>query len=139
VIKFCSVFLIGFTVYSAFPSSTAATQARGGYLNGFPNDPSFFPIGVWLRSPERAPAYKAIGINTFIGLWEGPTEDQLAALTKFDMFVVASQNEVGLHSTNRGIIKGWLMMMSRITPNLSVLAFTEVVFPQVRLFAERKK
>jgi hypothetical protein len=43
VIKFCSVFLIGFTVYSAFPSSTAATQAREGYLNGIPNDPSFFP------------------------------------------------------------------------------------------------
>ena len=63
---------------------------------------------MWLRSPERAPAYKAIGINTFIGLWEGPTEDQLAALTKYDMFVVASQNEVGLHSRNRGMIKRWL-------------------------------
>ena len=61
-----------------------------------------------MQSPARAPAYKAIGINTFVGLWKGPTEDQLAALTKYDMFVVASQNDVGLHSVNREIIKGWL-------------------------------
>jgi len=88
--------------------SVAASSARDDYPNGFPNDPNFFPIGVWLQSPAHAPAYKAIGINTFIGLWKGPTEDQLAELIKYDMFVVASQNDVGLHSTNRRIIKGWL-------------------------------
>lgn len=86
----------------------AASSTCQDYANGFPSDPGFFPIGVWTQSPARAPAYKAIGINTFVGLWKGPTEDQLAALTHYDMFVVASQNEVGLHSTNRGIIKGWL-------------------------------
>lgn len=78
------------------------------FPNGFPDDPGFFPIGVWNQSPARAPAYKAIGINTFVGLWNGPTEIQLAALTKSNMFVVASQNDVGLHSINRGIIKAWL-------------------------------
>lgn len=87
---------------------TAPTFAGEDYSNRFPNDPSFFPIGVWLQSPARAPAYKAIGINTFVGLWKGPTEDQLAALAKYDMFVIARQNDVGLHSINRGIIKGWL-------------------------------
>src|SRR5262249_12595813 len=45
--------------------------------NGFPKDPSFFPIGVWLQSPTRAMSYKAIGINTYVGLWDGPTENQL--------------------------------------------------------------
>ena len=88
--------------------SAAAASAGEDYPNGFPNDASFFPIGVWLQSPARAPAYKAIGINTFVGLWKGPTEDQLATLTKYDMFVVASQNNVALHSINRGVIKGWL-------------------------------
>ena len=76
--------------------------------NGFPNDASFFPIGVWMQSPTRAPAYKAIGINTFVALWSGPTEEQLAILKNNDMFVVASQNDVGLHSINRGIIKAWM-------------------------------
>lgn len=89
-------------------NAATATSAGPDYPNGFPIDPGFFPIGVWTQSPVSAPAYKAIGINTFVGLWKGPTEDQLATLTKYDMFVVASQNDVGLHSANRGIIKGWL-------------------------------
>jgi hypothetical protein len=101
-------FLTCLTIFSVSPFCTAASFSGERYPNGFPSDPSFFPIGVWLQSPERAPAYRAIGINTFVGLWQGPTESQLAVLTKYDMFVVAGQNEVGLHSANRGIIKGWL-------------------------------
>jgi hypothetical protein len=96
------------TILSALLLSVPATSAREVFPNGFPNDSGFFPIGVWNQSPARAPAYKAIGINTFVGVWKGPTEDQLAALTQYDMFVVASQNDVGLHSANRRIIKGWL-------------------------------
>ena len=101
-------FPLWLATFSALLFTGTATSAHEEYPNGFPNDPSFFPIGVWLQSPALAPAYKAIGINTFVGLWKGPTESQLAALTKYDMFVVASQNDVGLHSANRGIIKGWL-------------------------------
>ena len=103
--KFLRRLCLGTVLVSNFFDLASAEQS---YPNGFPTGPSFFPIGVWLQSPEHAPAYKAIGINTFVGLWKGPTEDQLAALAKNDMFVVASQNDVGLHSTYRGIIKGWL-------------------------------
>lgn len=78
------------------------------YPNGFPTDPGFFPIGVWLQSPARAANYKAIGINTFVGLHEGPTEPQLADLARHNMFTVAFQNEIGLKSNNRGVIKAWL-------------------------------
>lgn len=78
------------------------------YPSGFPADPGFFPIGVWLQSPARAGNYKAIGINTFVGLHEGPTEPQLAELARHNMFAVAPQNEVGLTSKNRHVIKGWL-------------------------------
>jgi len=88
--------------------SITASSAHEDYPNGFPSDPSFFPIGVWNQSPSRAPAYKAIGINTFVGLWKGPTEAQLAALARYNMFAVTSQNDIGLRSVNRGIIKGWL-------------------------------
>jgi hypothetical protein len=76
-------------------------------VNGFPNEADFFPIGVWLQSPARAANYKAIGINTFVGLWEGPTEGQLAALANQHMFAVAEQNDVGLKSVNRHVIKAW--------------------------------
>jgi hypothetical protein len=45
-------------------------------------DLSYFPIGVWLQSPFHAPEYKAIGINLFVGLYDGPTETQLAELAR---------------------------------------------------------
>jgi hypothetical protein len=78
------------------------------YSKGFPSDPGFFPIAVWLQSPARARNYKAIGINTFVALWNGPTEAQLAELAKNEMFVVATQNKVALTSVNQSVIKGWL-------------------------------
>ena len=84
--------------------SVLASELR---VNGFPTQADFFPIGVWLQSPARAVKYKAMGINTFVGLWEGPTEEQLAALAQEHMFAVAEQNEVGLNSVNRHVIKAW--------------------------------
>ena len=89
-------------------ASHRANSDGRDYANGLPNQPDFFPIGVWLQSPARALQYKAMGINTYVGLWKGPTEDQLANLNKSNMFAIPSQTEVGLHSANRGIIKGWL-------------------------------
>ena len=77
-------------------------------VNGFPTDADFFPIGVWLQSPTRAANYKAIGINTFVGLNEGPTEAQLAALARQNIFAVAGQNDIGLKSPNRHVIKAWM-------------------------------
>ena len=85
-----------------------AAWAGAPHTNGFPSDSGFFPIGVWLQSPPNAPRYKAMGINTFVGLWQGPTEAQLAELAKQGMYVVAEQNDVGLNSINRGIIKSWM-------------------------------
>lgn len=78
------------------------------YQNGFPKENTIFPLGVWLQSPARASRYKEMGINVFVGLWEGPTEAQLAVLAKYDMFVVAEQNDIGLRSVNRHVIKAWL-------------------------------
>jgi len=94
---------------AALPSAGGQpVPAAGLYANGFPADPGFFPLGVWLQSPKNAASYQAIGINTFVGLWEGPTEAQLAALAGHGMFAVAAQNEIGLGSANRGVIKAWL-------------------------------
>jgi hypothetical protein len=57
---------------------------------------------------KRRRAAQCFRYSGIVGLWKGPTEDQLAALAKYDLFAVASQNDVGLHSGNRDIIRGWL-------------------------------
>lgn len=83
-------------------------SAYAGWRNGPSTDPDFFPIAVWLQSPRNAPQYKAIGINTYIGLWDGPTEKQLAELKKHDMKVICAQNEVGLRHKNDPMIVAWM-------------------------------
>lgn len=76
--------------------------------NGFPIKDDFFPIGVWLQSPTRAAEYKAIGINTFVGLDKEPTEAELATLAWHDMFIVAGQSDTALKSAGRNVIKAWM-------------------------------
>lgn len=71
-------------------------------------DPSYFPIAVWLQQAKNAARYKAAGINLYVGLWEGPTEKQLADLTDEGMPVICYQNEVGLAHLQDPIIVGWM-------------------------------
>src|SRR5512145_616320 len=52
------------------------------------DDPSFFPLAVWLQNPSRAAEYKTAGINIYVGLWRGPTEEQLAKLKEHGMYVI---------------------------------------------------
>jgi hypothetical protein len=78
------------------------------YVNGLPAGPDFFPIGVWLQSPLNAPAYKAMGVNTFVGLYRGPTEAQLAELAKNGMYAIAAQNDIALNSHDSSVVKAWL-------------------------------
>src|ERR1700722_4515346 len=84
-------------------------RAAPVYPNGLPTDPGFFPIGVWTQSPSLASSYKGIGINTYVGLWEGPTEEQLNELAKHNMHVLAMQNEPALHSPHANVIWGWTL------------------------------
>lgn len=72
------------------------------------SDPSFFPIAVWLQNPAKAPRYKAAGINTYVGLWRGPTEEQLAELKRHGMRLFCDQNEVGLAHKDDPTIIGWM-------------------------------
>ena len=80
----------------------------GQWSHGPSRDPNVFPVAVWLQQPVNANAYRAIGINQFVGLWEGPTEAQLSTLTANSMPVICEQNPTGLSSANNGVIKGWL-------------------------------
>ena len=78
------------------------------WKNGPSTSPDYFPIAVWLQSPARAAQYRAAGINTYVGLWRGPTEEQLAALRTADMKVICDQNAVGRRHLDDPTIIGWM-------------------------------
>ena len=75
---------------------------------GHPTDAAYFPVAVWLQSPRHAPRFKEAGINLYVGLWQGPTEDQLASLSQAGMPVICDQNTVGLAQRDNPIIAGWM-------------------------------
>lgn len=87
---------------------SAAGAEYGRWKNGPPADPHYFPIAVWLQDPANAPRYKAAGINLYVGLWQGPTEAQLAALKAAGMPVICEQNAVGLAHRADPTIVGWM-------------------------------
>ena len=78
------------------------------WKNGPPKDASFFPIGVFTQDPVYAPKYQKAGVNLYVGLWEGPTEAQLAELKKCGMQCICDQNAVGLAHKDDPMIVGWL-------------------------------
>ncbi len=100
--------LAGQAPSEAGPAPASIPAPRLLHPSGVPVDDSYFPIAVWLQDPRNAPRFKAAGINLYVGLWNGPTEPQLAALTKAGMPVICDQNAVGLSRQDDGIIAGWM-------------------------------
>jgi len=99
--------------WAAVGNTVPAAEEPGGgadaiWKNGPPARDDFFPVAVWLQQPANAPKYKAAGINLYVGLWSGPTDEQLAELTKHGMPVVCAQNPVGLKHRDDPIIVGWM-------------------------------
>ena len=67
-----------------------------------------FPLAVWVQSTKNSKRYREAGINLYVGLWRGPTEEQLAELKAADMHVICSQRDLGLNSANADVIVGWM-------------------------------
>lgn len=76
--------------------------------NGPSHNIDFFPIAVWLQNPSKAGQYLHAGINTYVGLWQGPTESQLVELKKAGMKVICDQNTVGLNHIDDPVIIAWM-------------------------------
>ena len=76
--------------------------------HGPPPDENYFPIAVWVQNPSNAAKYRQAGINTYVGLWRGPTEQQLAELKAAGMKVICHQNQVGLKHVDDPTIIGWM-------------------------------
>lgn len=70
--------------------------------------PDYFPLAVWLQEPNLADRYKQAGFNLYVGLWKGPTPEQLDRLRRAGMPVICYQNAVGLEHRNDKIIVGWM-------------------------------
>ncbi len=85
-----------------------AGENAPAWTRGLSARQDFFPIAVWLQAPKNAPKYKAIGINLYVGLWQGPTEAQLAELRTHGMPVICEQNEYALAHLDERIIVGWM-------------------------------
>ena len=96
-----------YVVDAAATSTSNAQSYYGSFSNGLPTSPSFFPIGVYYQSPSggdvpapytnQAQAFKAEGVNVFIGISPGwPTSygvdslGQLAAACAAGMYVIGS-------------------------------------------------
>jgi hypothetical protein len=88
--------------------SENARSAWARWKNGPPAEPDYFPIAVWLQDPRNAGRYRQAGINLYVGLWKGPTEEQLAALKAAGMRVICEQSEVGLAHRSDPVIAGWM-------------------------------
>ena len=99
--------LVAPTVQAA-PAPQPPPSLYAPWSHGPPARADYFPIGVWLQSPSNAAKYRAAGINLYIGLWQGPTEEQLTALKAADMPVICEQNAVGLAHKADPTIVGWM-------------------------------
>lgn len=88
------------------PSPPSSPYAR--WKNGPPHEDGFFPIAVWLQPPGKAQQYLAAGFNTYVALWNGPTEEQLAELKRAGMKLICDQNDVGRKHLGDPTIIGWM-------------------------------
>ena len=86
--------------------SSSNLDQYGPWFGGY-KDASLFPISVWLQSPPNATAYAAIGVNQFIGLYNGPVQGDLDTLGTAKMPVYCDQNTVSLANLSNPIILGW--------------------------------
>jgi hypothetical protein len=90
------------------PAASQVSAETRGFPNGLPSDRSFFPIAVWLQQPENAAAFKAIGINTFVGLWHTPTPERLAHLEADGLHLIVAQTPEALALKQSRVIRGWM-------------------------------
>jgi len=93
------------------PATTPAVQAAepvpGFIRDGRVRDPNWFPLAVWLQDPANAAKYRDLGVNLYVGLWDGPTKAQLDALAAAGMPVICHHNEAGAAHAGATIV-AWM-------------------------------
>ena len=95
----------------ALAADAPKANPYAGWVNWPSKDANFFPVTVWLQSPKNAPKFKDMGINLYVGIFNGPKYEDLAAYEKAGMPVICSQTEGALKYAQEkpnGIIYGWM-------------------------------
>lgn len=82
--------------------------AKGQNVGSISDDTNFFPIAVWVQNPENAEAYKANGVNMFVGIWGGLDQVKYDLLKNAGVKVICDQNEFGLGRKNDNTIYAWM-------------------------------
>ncbi len=90
------------------PQIAAGGKHYERWTNGPSSDPDYFPIAVWLQAPRNAARFRSAGVNLYVGLYRGPTEEQLSALKAAGMHVICSQREEALKLPSADVIVGWM-------------------------------
>jgi hypothetical protein len=91
--------------------SFSAGSTSSGPVNGLlTTDPNFFPIAVFDQTlASNGGNYKAIGINTFVGLYNGYSTAEINAANANGLFAVGDQDSIGLNSSlSSKVIPAWL-------------------------------
>ena len=88
--------------------TTPPANPYAKWAHGPSHDAGFFPIAVWLQDPRNAVQYRTAGFNTYVGLWKGPTESQLAALKAAGMKLICDQNATARSHLDDPTIIGWM-------------------------------
>ena len=105
ILGFIAFLWLGTAAFTAPPGNSASPYIQ--WANGPSTDPNFFPIGVWLQSPNHIQEFKNIGINMFIGFWGSLDQTSLSDFSSGTMPVVPDQNSVGLTSPQNKWIQAW--------------------------------
>jgi len=106
------ILMVGACGGDASPSAAKGNKDHVSPYASWPNGPdtdtAHFPVGVWFQSPSNAEAYRQIGVNLYVGLWKGPTQAQLDALTAAGMQTICALNDVGRQNLNNSTIVAWM-------------------------------
>ncbi|MCP4455172.1 MAG: hypothetical protein GY809_27230, partial [Planctomycetes bacterium] len=108
-----SILLLGAAVFLLYLANPVQSEPRNDgalapWQNGQSTDQGFFSIAVWLQNPQNAGRYQAIGVNLYVGLWQGPTEAQMSTLRRFNMPVICHQNEWARQHLDESLIVAWM-------------------------------
>jgi hypothetical protein len=87
---------------------SADAPAATGWKNGPDTDPHFFPIAVWLQDPKNAARYRELGINTYVALWQGPTQSQIDLLKQHGMKLICEQSDKSLKFIDEKLLIAWM-------------------------------
>jgi hypothetical protein len=86
----------------------AAANPYVAWPASFPPEAGFFPIAVWMQSPDNAEAYAALGINTYVAIAGRLDDEATAKFAKAGIRVVVGQRRRGAPPIENTTIAAWM-------------------------------